>query len=70
MSLTDVLPGLKSLNRFEKIRVVQILINEIAKEEESFFENGKQYPIWSPFESYEAAEGLMKLLEEEKQKNA
>ena len=49
------------------MRVVQILIDEIASEEAAFFEPGKQYEIWSPYESYSAAAVLTKMLEENKQ---
>ena len=55
MSLTELLPSLKQLNRFEKMRVVQILIDEIASEEAAYFDPGEQYEVWSPYESYEAA---------------
>ena len=67
MSLTELLPSLKKLNRFEKMRVVQILIDEIAGEEAAYFDPGKQYEVWSPYESYEAAAVLDKMLEENKQ---
>ena len=64
MTITEVLPTLKALNHKDKIRAIQFLANEVAKEEEVFFEEGKTYEIWSPFEAFEAAEQLEKLLEE------
>ncbi len=64
MSLAEVLPNLKTLNRSEKLRVVKILIDEITSEEESFFESGAEYEIWSPYDSYDAAEKLQQMLEE------
>lgn len=66
MTITEVLPTLKALNHKDKIRAIQFLANEVAKEEEIFFEEGKTYAVYSPYESYEAAEQLRKLLEEEK----
>ncbi len=66
MSLAEVLPSLKNLNRSEKLRVVKILIDEISGEEESFFESGAEYEIWSPYDSYDAAEKLRQMLEENK----
>ena len=66
MSLTEVLPSLKSLNRSEKLRVVKILIDEITQEEESFFESGAEYEVWSPYDSYDAADKLRQILEESK----
>lgn len=64
MTITEVLPTLKALNRKDKIRAIQFLANEVAKEENVFFEEGKNYEIWSPFESYEVAEQLTNLLKE------
>jgi len=66
MSLAEVLPSLKTLNRSEKLRVVKILIDEITQEEESFFESGAEYEIWSPYDSYDAAEKLRQMMEENK----
>ena len=66
MSLAEVLPNLKTLNRSEKLRVVKILIDEIIQEEASFFESGAEYEIWSPYDSYDAAEKLQQMLEENK----
>lgn len=67
MTLTEILPELKTLNRSEKMRVVKILIDEIAEEDEVFLENGASYPVWSPFDSFDAAEKLNQLLKQEKQ---
>ena len=66
MTVTELLPTLRALNHKEKIRAIQFLANEVAREEEVFFEEGKSYQVWSPFESYKAAEQLMNLLEKEK----
>jgi len=66
MSLAEVLPNLKTLNRSEKLRVVKILIDEITQEEASFFESGAEYEIWSPYDSYDAAAKLQQMLEENK----
>lgn len=67
MTVTELLPTLRALDYKEKIRAIQFLANEVAKEEEVFFEEGKSYQVWSPFKSYKAAEQLMNLLEKEKE---
>ncbi len=64
MTITEVLPTLKALDHKDKIRAIQFLANEVAKEEEVFFEEGKIYEIWSPHDSHGAAEQLRKLIEE------
>lgn len=66
MTVAELLPKLKTLNHKDKIRAIQFLANEVAKEEDISFDEGKTYEIWSPFDSYEAAEQLNTLLEKEK----
>ena len=66
MTITEVLPTLKALNHKDKIRAIQFLANEVAKEEEVFFEEGNNSDFWSLHNSHEAAAGLRKLLDEQK----
>lgn len=68
MTLTEILPSLRQLNNKEKLKAVQFLVNEIAVEEDSLIERGKEYPIYSVYDSFEAGDALMKLLEEENAK--
>ncbi len=67
MTLTEILPSLKQLNHREKLRAVQFLVNEIAIEE-SLLDNTKEYPIYSIYDSFEAGDALMQLLEKENAK--
>ncbi|HEY9604589.1 MAG TPA: hypothetical protein V6C85_23490 [Allocoleopsis sp.] len=67
MSVTELLPTLQKLSRAEKLRVMQFLISELAKEEnEAALEDGATYRVWSPLNSHEAAHQLAQLLEEDK----
>ncbi len=66
MTLTEVLSDLKKLNNADKIRAIQFLANEIAIEEEIWFEKSQEYKFFSLRNSGEAAHELMKLLEEKK----
>lgn len=66
MTLTEVLPNIRQLSRTEKLRIVHILIDEIAAEETSLLESGRTYEVWSPYDSFDAADKLLKMLEEEK----
>jgi len=66
MSLQELMPTLRELDRADKLRAVQFLVNEIAKEELPF-EMGKEYPIWSPYDSHEAAKTMLEMLEADKQ---
>jgi hypothetical protein len=67
MSVTELLPTLQKLSRAEKLRVMQFLISELAREEnETALEDGATYRVWSPLNSHEAAHKLAQLLEKEK----
>jgi hypothetical protein len=63
---THLFTELGQLNRADKLRIMQFLIIELAKEEGSLFKPDAQYPIWSPYNSYEAAGSLLKLLNDDK----
>jgi hypothetical protein len=66
MTVTELLPTLKSLTHTDKIRAIQFLANEIAREEEIWFNENQEHEFYSQYESFEAAKVLMNLLEEEK----
>jgi hypothetical protein len=64
MTMTELLPTLNSLNRAEKLRVMHYLVIELEKDE-NILPPGT-YPVWSPFDSYEAANALMEALKADK----
>lgn len=66
MSLAEVLPALKKLNRANKIRAIQFLIDEIAEEEGILDEKNQEHAFFSLRNSFEAAHKLQKLLDERK----
>mgnify|MGYP000400861221 CR=1 FL=1 len=53
---------LQKLNRADKLRVIQLLANQLADEDETFFQV-TQYEIWSPYDAAGAAHTLMQMLE-------
>jgi hypothetical protein len=62
MTTADFLPILRELPRIEKLKVMQFLIAELAKEEEPTLQAGATYALWSPLNSHEAAHKLSQLL--------
>ena len=67
MSLADLLPTLQALPRADKLRVVQFLVSELAKEEGiTLFETDTAFPIWTPYNAFDAAATLLDALEDEK----
>lgn len=66
MTVVELLPKLQALPRGEKLRVVQFLVSEIAREEElQPFVANAAYPVWSPHNASEAAAALQDMLEQE-----
>jgi hypothetical protein len=63
MSLTELLPVLQELTRADKLRALQFLVLELAKEEGALLIPEASYPIWSPYEAFDAAAVLLEVLE-------
>jgi hypothetical protein len=62
MPTVDLFPTLRSLPRADKLKVMQFLIAELAKEEEPTLQAGGTYSLWSPLNSHKAAHKLSQLL--------
>jgi hypothetical protein len=69
MMLTEMLPSLQQLSHQEKIRAIQFLATELAKEEQNInlLENGKTYEVWSPYDAFSAEKVLTDMLQQHKQ---
>lgn len=65
MSLAELLPELQSLSRVDKLRLIQLLAEELARDEAGLLEPGQSYPVWSPDTAYPAAAVMMHGLESE-----
>ncbi len=55
-----LLPEIKILRREEKLFLIQYLAAELAQQEGVSLIPNLRYPVWSPHESYAAAEVLLK----------
>ena len=67
MSFVEMLPEVRALSRIDKLRLIQILAEDLAQAEEStLFEAGVTYPLWSPDRAYDAAAVLLRELEPER----
>jgi len=66
MSFAELMPTLLQLNRADKLRAMQLLANELAKEEGALLLSEDDPPVWSPHDAYQATHILQELLEEAK----
>jgi hypothetical protein len=65
MSLGEVLPGVQSLSRLDKIRLIQFLAQELERDDAGLIESGRSYPVWSPDRAFSAAAALLHALAED-----
>ena len=64
MTVTELFPPLKHLSRADKLRVIQFLIAELAKDEDvPTLQSKAVYPVWTRLNSHGAAHALGELLE-------
>ena len=66
MELAELLPTLRELERADKLRVMQFLVSELAKEENALLNVDESYPVWSPYNSFAAASTLLNALKEDR----
>lgn len=67
MPITELLPVLQELPKADKLRLIQFLVFELAKDEGiNLFESGQSYPIWTPHNAFGAANTLLNALQEDK----
>lgn len=63
IALPELLPALRSLPREEKIRLVHLLVDELAKEDLAQDCQARgNYPIWTPLNADQAASVLLEAL--------
>ena len=65
MTITEVLPTLRTLNRQDKIRAIQFLESEVAKED-SIFADNREHEFISQTDAFEASQVLQKLIDARK----
>lgn len=64
--LIQLFPTLRELKRAEKLYVIQFLVSELAQEETSLLQPGVAYPVWSPYDAFDAAAVMLNALAEAK----
>jgi hypothetical protein len=66
MSITELIPAVRALPRIEKIRIAQLLLDDLAGEELlSMLKQGQEFPIYTPEFAPGAAAQLATLLEQQ-----
>ena len=64
MSITEMLPEVRSLSREDKIKLIRLLAQELERDEAEIIESGRDYPIWSPDSAFAAGATMLEVLAE------
>ncbi|MBM4049520.1 MAG: hypothetical protein FJ279_30865 [Planctomycetes bacterium] len=66
MSPEDLLTAVRALPRADKLRLVHLLVVELAREEKvKLAEEEGPYPVWTPYDAYDAAGALWQALRQD-----
>ena len=63
MTLEQLIHELRKLNRAEKLRAMQVLVNDLAAEEVMSVQSGVSYEILTPYGNEAAAQVLYEVLQ-------
>lgn len=64
--ITELLPKVQTLPKADKLRLMQFLVSELAREEGiTLLQPNAEYPIWTPYNAFDAANILLNALKEE-----
>ncbi|MEH2183695.1 hypothetical protein [Nostoc sp.] len=69
MVSVELLNTLQGLNRADKLYIVQVLVSELAQQETELIKPGQSYPVWSPYDAFEAANTMLEVLQTTKNQN-
>lgn len=62
----ELLNTLQSLNRVDKLYVIQVLVSELAQQESDLIKQEHSYTIWSPYAAFAAANTMLEALQAHK----
>jgi hypothetical protein len=63
--LAELIPEARSLSRVDKLRLIQILAEELAGDEGTDIKANHSYAVWSPDSAFEAADVMLRALADE-----
>lgn len=63
--LAELIPEAKSLSRVDKLRLIQLLAEEMAGDEGRDIKSNQSYAVWSPDSAFNAADVMLRALADE-----
>ncbi|AFZ35836.1 hypothetical protein Sta7437_2294 [Stanieria cyanosphaera PCC 7437] len=68
MVSAELLNTLRNFNRADKLYIMQVLVSELAQAKTNLIQPDQEYPVWSPYDAFEAADTMLQVLEKAKTK--
>jgi hypothetical protein len=69
MAPEDLLTAVRALPRADKLRLVHLLVVELAREEKvPLVEEEGPFPVWTPYDAFDAAGALWEALRQAKER--
>ncbi len=62
LMLEQLIPEAKSLSRDDKLRLVQVLVNDIAEDAALTSKYGANFAVWSPVDAHAAGDVMLDAL--------
>jgi hypothetical protein len=62
MLSAELISTLRGLSRADQFSIIQLLIAELAQQETDLIKPDQSYPVWSPYDAFEAADTMLKVL--------
>jgi len=66
-TLADILPEVRALSQADKLRLMHALVHDLAVDAQiSLPEPDEHHSVWSPYDSFDAADTLLRALDADK----
>lgn len=66
MSYVELQSSVKKLSKAEKLGLIQFIVSELARDEGmNIIRDSDAYPVWSPYDAFEAVDVLYQELKKE-----
>jgi hypothetical protein len=67
MSLTELIPLVNNLSQSDKLSLFKLLAAQVPDAELQAIFSASEYPVWSPYDATEAANILMRMIQDEQE---
>lgn len=69
MSLSELIPLVNNLSQSEKLSLFKLLATQIPEAELQAIFSASEYPVWSPYDATEAANIMMQMIRDDREKS-